>query len=209
MDYWSLRTNLDYKGFVLKKPVEVLKLDLLEHPHRVIHEWVPLEVEHSQDREDPEYLEYAVEREELEGNNFFGGLGMSKTWDDKAMAIMQPLIRDAVEFLPVIHNGKVYHFAHVLPVLKCLDHRRSKFKYFKDGGIDQITHYVFKKGCLDNHPIFRLKESPFIYVSDTFRIHVEENGLLGLEFEKAWEVPDELPSKGFFSFWSAIKRGDK
>lgn len=125
--------------------------------------------------------------------------------DAKAKAVMQEIIAEHVEFLPLDFqapvgdgslyspealrslSGKTYYVINVLTTLDCLDFEQSEFTYFKStGGIRSIRKRVFKPDCIGDTPIFKLPilNRVTTYVTDSFKQLVEDNNLTGLEFRK-------------------------
>ncbi|MCY4073054.1 MAG: hypothetical protein OXG60_17305 [Chloroflexi bacterium] len=128
--------------------------------------------------------------------------------DTLAKAVIQELIGDHVEFLPLdfqapVGDGslyspealrslseKQYYVINVLTTLDCLDFDQSEFTYFEStGGIRSIRKRVFKPDCIGDTPIFKLPilNRVTTYVTDSFKQLVEDNNLTGLEFRKVWE----------------------
>jgi hypothetical protein len=107
-------------------------------------------------------------------------------FSDKALKILEPLIADSIEALPLISDSKRFFAVHVLDLVDCLDYERSEVKRFPEGNIMRIGWYVFKKGCIDGKHIFRIREAPLkdVLVSEEFKRVVEESKLEGVDFDK-------------------------
>ncbi len=137
--------------------------------------------------------------------NFPRWTGITPVCDAHAMSIVQPLISEHVEFLPLdfrapvgdgslyseqalqLLEGKSYHAINVLTTLDCMDYERSEITYFEStGGIFRIPKMVLKADCVGDAPIFKLpiRNRVRTYVSDEFKQLVEANNLTGLEFRK-------------------------
>lgn len=151
---------------------------------------------------EPQHLWYhPLDFQEDKGIANFPSWGGVTICDAKAKAIMQELIDDCVEFLPLIfHKGThpgayvttttsygEYYVINPVKILDCLDHQRSEFSYF--GPLRKIDKYVFKPDCIGETPIFILPISKRtkLFVTDAFKQLVEDNNLTGLEFIKVWE----------------------
>ena len=96
---------------------------------------------------------------------------------------------DSVEFLPAFYQHITLYALNVVEVIDCLDHQKSEFEYFPDGGIRRIKKYQLKSDLLHNKHIFKIPERIMgtTYVSDDFKNLIEQNGLSGLIFNKIWE----------------------
>jgi hypothetical protein len=125
----------------------------------------------------------------LRGSNFPGFYTLP-AWDAKAIALLHPLVDNAVEYLPLDCDEGEFWLVNVLDVADCLDWEQSELTYFDDGGLKGIRRYVFKPDCLEEHHMFRTPEHKYsrIFVSDEFKALVENSNLVGLRFEPApWE----------------------
>ena len=125
----------------------------------------------------------------IRGSNF-PGFYMLPAWDAKAIALLDPLVGDAVEYLPLDCDEGEFWLVNVLDVADCLDWEQSELTYFDDGGLKGIGRYVFKPNCLEGHHMFRTPEHKYsrIFVSDEFKSLVENSDLVGLRFVPApWE----------------------
>jgi hypothetical protein len=102
----------------------------------------------------------------------------------RALEILTPLIGDAVEFLPLPAPAAEFSLVHVMEIVDCLDHTRSKVSRFSDGRVSGILHYAFDVGKLCGKHIFKIPEMADleVFVSDTFRATVESHGLTGAIF---------------------------
>lgn len=104
----------------------------------------------------------------------------------RAWNLLKPLIGDVVEALPLKCTKREYYAINVLNLLDILDQSRSEITWLPSGGIMFIDKYVFKKGCILDQPIFKLKEIPLKkpFVSNEFKNLVIKQNLEGLIFEK-------------------------
>ena len=106
-----------------------------------------------------------------------------------ALDILKPLILDSVEILPVSLNGGEFYGINVIQVLDCIDYEKSQVKKFPNSErIMRFIKYSFKKDCVNNAHIFKIKDelgnSPFI--SDDFRNIIINSNLKGFLFEEVW-----------------------
>lgn len=174
MNIWEIVPDSDlYDCLYLADPsadyTEIFDTDKLGH-QRMRNSWVPVAVK--------------IERKEQSGD--FPSLpgGIPPVFRQQALDILYPLIADSIEVLPLICETEKLYAINVLEVVDCLDHSRSRFKRFSDGGIMRVEEYVFREGCIEKD-IFRIPEVDiFIFVSDTFKMLVEDNELEGLIFRQ-------------------------
>jgi hypothetical protein len=104
--------------------------------------------------------------------------------DQDALRILLPIIESTIiEILPL---PAAITGLSVLNIMKvdCIDHNKSRFKYFPSGRIMRIERFEFVGYKLEGRHIFRLEEESFakIFADDFFKNAVEENGLQGLLF---------------------------
>ena len=138
----------------------------------------------------------------------------------KAKYIIQELIDDHVEFLPLVFlrgshpksftttaSYGEYYAINILTTLDCLDYDRSEFTYFKKtGNIRSVRKRVFKPECIRDVPIFKLPilNSVTTYVTDSFKQLVEDNNLTGLDFKKGLGRIDAISRHALIK-WDAME----
>ncbi|MGG2134689.1 DUF1629 domain-containing protein [Bacillus sp. S2(2024)] len=112
----------------------------------------------------------------------------------KAKQILEPLIGDNVEFLPLIHTitNEKYYAIHVLNVLDALDSDNTVFEKLSSGLIIGCEKYSFIPSIVQNQAIFKIYINKIIhptaiFVSDEFRNAVLESDLKGFEFVEVWD----------------------
>ncbi len=111
----------------------------------------------------------------------------------RARSILEPLISQSVEFLPVnIDIGSYYELN--VDWIDCLDISSSVVIRFRDGGIMDVEQYAFNWEHLRDINMFHIKElrSSKLFVSNTFRRVVEANDLRGLIFYPVNSLPDKI-----------------
>lgn len=116
------------------------------------------------------------------------------TCDEEAKLILENLVHDHVEFLPLLSHtikDKQYYILYPKTILNCLDNEQSEFARLKGKYILGIRKHVFRPRCVGDTPVFRLpvagSPSGEPYVNDKFKQMVEDNALTGLEFRKVWD----------------------
>ncbi|KXY06604.1 imm11 family protein [Bacillus wiedmannii] len=115
----------------------------------------------------------------------------------KAIHILNDLIEDQVECLPLLHETYSCYAVNVTNFFECVDHKKSvSTKY---GGYDE---FIFIPEKVENQHIFRnsntqhsLGDLPItsveIFVSDAFKERVTNSGLKGFRFKLVWESDEK------------------
>lgn len=108
------------------------------------------------------------------------------TFSEKALRILQPIMGESVELLPVMcTNGERYFVIKIVDVVDCLDYSRAVVRRNSHSGrVSVIDSFAFKDGCIGDRNIFRLPELNQALVSQAFKDCVENNGLEGLKFKQ-------------------------
>ena len=102
---------------------------------------------------------------------------------ERAKLILEPLVGSQVELLPFSTPVGTYFEMNVM-FADCLDLADSKVERSEDSGcILKVAKYSFIYEKLDGVHIFRLPDFAIgIFVSDTFKQFVSDNGLTGMMF---------------------------
>jgi hypothetical protein len=134
----------------------------------------------------PDWQPISVTRVKGEKRTDFPALpGSDLVVTGHAWQILQPLIGDSVEALPLsCTTGEAYFVINAIDVLDCLDYEHSEVERFSNGQVMWINSYVFKEEAIGNRSIFKLPEPGRIIVSEIFRARIEKNRLQGLIFKK-------------------------
>lgn len=110
--------------------------------------------------------------------------------DELALNVLSNILAHSyVEVLPIICKEKNLYAINILDVFNCqeiLDMDKTKFNYFKSGRIMCVEKYAFISECIKDKDIIMINEWKKIVVSDYFKNTVEENNLIGVEFELLW-----------------------
>jgi len=119
----------------------------------------------------------------------------SPVMNERAWAVLKPLIGYCCEALPIIHpNGLQYFIIHVMEEIDALDEERSEStRNDVTGRVNQILKYALKEDLIQGKHIFRLplESGSDLLLSEEFRKTVESNNLKGLIFEPIPMVNDE------------------
>jgi hypothetical protein len=109
---------------------------------------------------------------------------------DKVKQILEPYIKDEVEFLPIAHDEMDMYMVNVMNILDCVDWERSEVKWFEEEyfmGFNKLR-FDFKK-IPDHVYMFKIKETAAteVFVTETFRELIEHNHLQGLSFSVVYD----------------------
>ncbi len=111
-------------------------------------------------------------------------------FSSRARKVLQPLIGNYVEFLPLKLEGDLEQYAiiKIKQRTDCLDYSRAEVKRFSHSGrVMRVLKFAFKKGSLNNKNFFNIpEETAGIFVSDKFKNCVEDNNLEGLIFREVY-----------------------
>ena len=112
-------------------------------------------------------------------------------FNQKALDVLEPLIRDSVEVLPLAFKEKTYWGINVVSVLDVLDYSKSIYRTFPNTNkIAIVEKYAFRNCAeLKNHNIFKIVDEPRRrpFVSEEFKNAAEQNNLTGFLFELVWD----------------------
>ena len=102
----------------------------------------------------------------------------------RAWTILEPLIGDSVEALPLKCRDRSLFALNVLAVVDCLDQKKCEFKYYSSGKIMRVAKFAFRSDPAVKHHMFSIPEaSGVVFVSDQFRETVDKEKLKGLTFK--------------------------
>lgn len=108
----------------------------------------------------------------------------------RAIKILEDILRDSVEILPLKCKNEEYYAINVIDVLDCIDYEKSKFEKFESSGrIMLFNKYAFNPECVKGKHIFKIIDEPVRrpFVSDEFRNRVLESELVGFKFDLVWD----------------------
>ena len=111
-------------------------------------------------------------------------------FDDKALEVLLPLIKNEVEVLPLAFSERNFYAINITTVLDCIDYDKSQYRTYSDGKrIMVFERYSFKEKLIKNKSIFKIIDEPLRnpFVSDEFRDLVISSGLTGFEFKLVWD----------------------
>ncbi|WIL44966.1 hypothetical protein QP042_01015 (plasmid) [Bacillus bombysepticus] len=124
---------------------------------------------------------------------FWGELGTPMI-SRKAKEILEPLICNNVEFLPLIHDvtSEVYYLINVLNTVDAINYNKAVLEKLSTGLIIGFEKYAFLANKVEGQIIFKTflnqrLHSSTVLVSDEFRNIVLENNLKGFEFVEVWD----------------------
>lgn len=121
-----------------------------------------------------------------------GFIGGSPIFSSKAKETFHTLLKNKVEFLPLNHeNGETYHLVNVINVLDCIDYETAvvnKEEIMPRVVRAEVIKYQFQYELIKDELMFKIPENSTtrVFVTDEFLRVVEENGLIGIQFEEVW-----------------------
>jgi len=125
----------------------------------------------------------------IDNSGFIGG---SPIFSSKAKETFHNLLKNKVEFLPLKHeNGETYHLVNVINVLDCIDYETAvvnKEEIMPRVVRTEVIKYQFQYELIKDELMFKIPENTTtrVFVTDEFLRIVEENGLIGFQFEEVW-----------------------
>lgn len=175
MKIYYLRADVDDYNWLTLVNDEWRKLDMFDG-RSLINDWTPSEVTVVKGRK----------RKWSDVTSLSAGIIILT---EKSKAILEDLIKDSVEFLPLIFEGRNYYIINVIKMIDGLNKDKSEYRTFSDGRIMQVLKYEFNSDIVKGHHIFKISEFKrgSVYVSDEFKKRVEENNLMGFDLEELWD----------------------
>lgn len=107
----------------------------------------------------------------------------------KAYTALEFIMGKSIEVLDVIYAGERYYGINILAVLDTIDYDKSEYETFDNSNEIMVIHkYCFRKTKeLEQNHIFKIKEEEYYFVSDEFKMAVEQNQLKGFRFQLVWQ----------------------
>jgi hypothetical protein len=143
----------------------------------------------------PDWIPPSVFVNQGNGKDF---VSMGCTWylacKERTLEFLQPILKDAVEVLPMKGENETFFLLNVLTSIDCLDREKSKFFFSPSDRkmIIAITKFEWDVSKMDGLSLFFLpypSENGRIFCTDKFREIVEGNNLTGLMFRDGFEPP--------------------
>lgn len=112
-------------------------------------------------------------------------------FNENALNLIKDYIEeDKSEILPLKGEEKTYYLLNVFNYINCIDLEKSQVRYFRNSErIMSISKYVFEPNMLKNEHIFKstLQKRGPIFISDKFKLILENSKLKGIKFELIWD----------------------
>lgn len=190
MAIWRIRTDIEYRSLGYVDEFDARKIRLYRRGE--LPSWPPVFVSYATDA----YPDFDPKRAPIPS---FPALSSSIACGTRARTVLDELIQDHVEFLPLASytiTDEQYYVMYPKTILRCLEIEEREFSRLQPGRFSGILRHEFKLHCSDcigNIPIFKLPTSAFgspigqPYVNDKFKRLVEDHNLTGLEFSKVWD----------------------
>lgn len=182
MKIWKLIADVTNFDSVMPADPDLGYESHLDDGTSMIDDWEPIELQRAYTEEDLPMSDFPY---------FYGSPVMS----DKAISVLSPIMKDAVEYLKLVFDEKEYSMVNVIRVLNVIDYDKAKYvKFSNSDKILAFQKYSFRM-CdeLQNNDIFKLIDEPRRdpFVSDRFKQAVEDNQLTGFKFELVWDSEEE------------------
>ena len=134
MSIWSVETTLDYKGLELLHEEDADLLLQLGKGQRIASIWHPLPVQLVDTTSDlmPDFFE-------------FSSLGLACR--KKTLDIIQDLIEECVEILPLKCDEEELYILNILRIEDCLDYTKSQVERWPNGMVSRVVKLVLKFDC--------------------------------------------------------------
>lgn len=112
-----------------------------------------------------------------------------KVVNDKTKRILENVLHNEVEFLPLVHSTESFWIVNVVNLVDAIDYDTAIPFRATPTIITHFKQHGFYKEKVSNQWIFKLPEMPFtrIYVTEAFKEVVEQNNLTGFQFEQVWD----------------------
>ncbi|SDW88409.1 hypothetical protein SAMN05444487_107101 [Marininema mesophilum] len=127
---------------------------------------------------------------ECDSPKFWGG-SCIPVFSEKALDVVNDMITDHTEVLPLKHPTNQYFIINVIQVIDAIDYNHSVLKELSSGLRVGFKKYAFHPERLLGQHIFKvyLDSRPHlnVLVSDEFKNRVEARFLTGFRFEKVWD----------------------
>jgi len=176
MKIYELKNDSDtYKWLETKEDKEAVEFNGLS----LVDKWVPWEVTTSKKK-----------RELPDSPALCAGV---KVVNDKTKRILENVLQNEVEFLPLNHPSESFWIIHVINVVNAVDYDTAIPFRATPTIITHFKKHGFYEGKLANQWIFKLPEMPLtrIYVTEIFKEVIEQNKLTGFKFEEVWDSESE------------------
>lgn len=104
--------------------------------------------------------------------------------------VIEPFVKDEVEFLPLLHDELDLYMINVTKVLDCVDWKRSDIRTYEDGSLAGFNKLVFDFTKIPAETyIFKFVEraSTLVYVTEAFKDLIESHKFKGLDFSVVFD----------------------
>ncbi|EJQ61490.1 hypothetical protein IG7_05440 [Bacillus cereus HuA2-4] len=141
-------------------------------------------------------VKYAEEGKYTDFPKFWGEVGTPMV-SRKAKELLEPLISNNVEFLPLIHadTGETYYIINILNTIDAIDYDKAVLKKLRSGLAVNFKKYAFLPDLVENQKIFKvyLNQTLFIttvFASDELKNLIQQSDLTGFEFVEVWDLEE-------------------
>ncbi|MEK8130284.1 DUF1629 domain-containing protein [Paenibacillus filicis] len=136
----------------------------------------------------PVYVEVADEGMESDYPHFWGSSGVPIV-SENAKIILEDVLGNEVEFLPIMLGEKIYYAIHIIKHLDAVDRTKTEFRQLPSGLIVGFKKLHFIQNVIENHNIFKVYLNNNLYgtsifVSDVLKEIVIKHQLKGFKFKQ-------------------------
>jgi len=187
MGIWKYKTDIEkYRdlGFVNRADSKLFVSNFRGKPFP--QPWPSIPVYYDKEWEDPNISKaqrkFSARYKDLPKGDFPSLPGSVPVFSERALQVLEPLIRGSVELIPLVCQEDKLYLINVIDSLDCFDRQRSVLKELPGGAFMGVDHYEIKNAQLfEGKGIVRFSGLPVdIFVTDAFRKLVEEHDLKGL-----------------------------
>ncbi|SMP32715.1 hypothetical protein SAMN06265361_10932 [Laceyella tengchongensis] len=121
----------------------------------------------------------------------FWGCSFALVFSERALGVLEDLVKEKVEALPLVHPEDNYWLIHILHAIDAVDYEKAIVETTESGRLIDFEKYAFSKEKVKGEHIFQVylgdQVHPVVFVSDEFKHVVEANRLVGFEFIEVWD----------------------
>ncbi|WPP40472.1 hypothetical protein SK066_17980 [Paenibacillus hunanensis] len=183
MRIWELWNNEDNLGLVTIGEEFPAILDEIDG-RSLVDSWTPIPVE--------------IEGGKRKKKDFAVFLLKAPVVSGKTKALLEPFLRDQVEFLPLDYqpsdpkDNTTFYICNVLNIVNCIDEEKSSRKYSKRGTFIDYDKIIFNERIFDIESelkIFKVSDisNKICFATDQFKEFLESHSISGPNFKLIWD----------------------
>lgn len=171
---WSSEKNIT---LTLEKDCDLEVLNNIDG-HSLVDNWTPIKV--------------LIEGSKKKKKDFPSFLLKAPVISGKTKKVLEPFLKNHVEFLPLIGEEEHFYLCNVVKVIDDIDENKSISMYAKSGKFIKYEKIVFNNSILDQEQeltIFKINKisGKACFATDKFKKLIEQFKLSGPDFELIWD----------------------